>query len=151
MKKAGANYHDKARIVKMMDSRTPEQISMITSVRIEHVNAIIKQAREGTLKMMGPRGLMPFKIPGKSDYVQADVGHEENVEQRVAEHEVQEHKRQEAEALERRVKEGQEDLRAEREAGAEKDAEIEALKAELKEAKKKKAPARRGRKAAAAA
>lgn len=144
MKKAGASYHDKARVVKMMNTHSPEQISMIVSLRIEHVNAIINQARAGTLKMMGPNGLRPFKVPGKSDYVQAEAGQQEAVEQRVAEHEVAEHARQTEEALNARIEESQDAL-------DEKDAEIEALKAQLaaQKAPAKKAPRRKAKAKAA--
>lgn len=54
MFKAGASFHDKYMIGQHLKAgRTPDQISALTSVRVDHVNAVIKQIQDGTLKLRG--------------------------------------------------------------------------------------------------
>lgn len=53
--KAGASYRDKARVRKMWLSNqySTEQIAALLSLRIEHVEAIVKQVNDGTLRLQG--------------------------------------------------------------------------------------------------
>jgi hypothetical protein len=63
MQKAGASRNDKKMIRNYMSKGVSlNNISRLTSVRIEHVTAIAKQIREGTLK-----------IGGKLDYQHGDI------------------------------------------------------------------------------
>ena len=59
MFKAGASFHDKYMIGQhLKEGRSPDLISRLTSIRIEQVNAVIKQIKDGTLKLKGKAAYM---------------------------------------------------------------------------------------------
>jgi len=61
MMKAGASYRDKGRIRKMYLSNeyTLPQISALVSVKLEHVQAIVRQVDAGTLRLSGAKNAIP--------------------------------------------------------------------------------------------
>lgn len=60
MFKAGASFHDKNSVKKyLVEGMSPDQISQITRLRIEHVRAIIDQIKSGKLKLKGKLAYHP--------------------------------------------------------------------------------------------
>lgn len=72
MFKAGASFHDKVAVVKMHVQRMPiDHISKAASLRVEQVEAIIKQFKDGKLKVNIPDRLQYEQEQAAADPAQA--------------------------------------------------------------------------------